>query len=43
VRLLVSESVSAAADGAFEFRKLAETPIRGSMDRVRVYTTAAQQ
>ena len=36
--LLVSESVSNAASGAFAFREVAETPIRGRTGKMKVYT-----
>ena len=37
-RLLVSESVSAAAAGDFTFLEIAETPIRGRAGTMKVYT-----
>ena len=37
--LLVAESIAVAASGVFEFRKVADTPIRGLMGSVPVYTT----
>ncbi len=38
-RLLVAESIAVAASGPFEFRKVADTTIRGLMGSVPVYTT----